>query len=476
MKICIGENEIQYITIRSWDLIGYVFTWNNRIFRRIKAEKKEYVLELFNRGVINELIKENLFVNSWISEEIVIEEYLDDLIIEHEVLPYSSEVSDWTWYMIEECGKAIARANLCLFKYGYELLDTHYYNVMFKGCSPIYIDLGSIVPMDKASYYGMRDFHEYYILPFIYIKKYGKMSIFLKSHFDSNKTFSYKDYLEIQCGKLGKLLYWMGIVFDWGKSNAAYSENIDSEEKIKHLVYNFYKITGWTRKKITRKKEKYYKKYLKKNHLAQLKGSTYWGNYQENIKAERLKDFNHYIDYIVRWHDLEEVHSFLELAGNQGLFSEELVKRTGMRGCCSDYDINAITAGYKRVVKTDVKSKLNFAVLDILSDYGNVNKPAYKRFVSDVLIALAVSHHLLLTQGLKIDALINYFCLYTNKYLITEFMPLGLWSSENPDFYPPVPEWYNLDWFVEKLSNKFDIIEVKEMTKNRIGIIARKIE
>jgi hypothetical protein len=54
----------------------------------------------------------------------------------------------------------------------------------------------------------------------------------------------------------------------------------------------------------------------------------------------------------------------------------------------------------------------------------------------------------------------------TNKYVIVEFMPLGLYSGEE-NVTPTLPDFYTLDWFKGVFSDHFTYIHDEKLEKNR---------
>lgn len=82
----------------------------------------------------------------------------------------------------------------------------------------------------------------------------------------------------------------------------------------------------------------------------------------------------------------------------------------------------------------------------------------YRNFKSDIVVALAITHHLLLTQGFKIDEIFHKINLFSNKYVYIEFMPLGLWGG-NINIKPNVPSWYTKEYFEEKFKNHFTLLK-----------------
>ena len=54
----------------------------------------------------------------------------------------------------------------------------------------------------------------------------------------------------------------------------------------------------------------------------------------------------------------------------------------------------------------------------------------------------------------------------SNKYVVVEFMPLGLYFGDM-DNIPPVPEYYTLEWFRNSFSERFEHMLDEEVAINR---------
>ena len=52
----IDETKIIRLTRHNIDYIGEVFEYEGRILRKVKGDKKDYLLYLFNKGIITELV------------------------------------------------------------------------------------------------------------------------------------------------------------------------------------------------------------------------------------------------------------------------------------------------------------------------------------------------------------------------------------------------------------------------------------
>ena len=81
-KICRSDQIEKNIGLNI-DPIGFLFKYDNRIFRAINNAEKDKVIFLFESGAIDELNKANLIPQTKISD-IVLEGY--DLVLEHRKL------------------------------------------------------------------------------------------------------------------------------------------------------------------------------------------------------------------------------------------------------------------------------------------------------------------------------------------------------------------------------------------------------
>ena len=161
-----------------------------------------------------------------------------------------------------------------------------------------------------------------------------------------------------------------------------------------------------------------------------------------------------------------------EIAGNQGLLSAELSKSV-KTVICSDIDENAVDFMYQGAKK--LNSKIYPVLLDFLSPiyqslYYSESNSVFKRFKSEAVLALALTHHLILTRKVPIEVIFEALSKYTTRYLFIEFMPLGL---EEVKF----PTWYNIDWFRDHFIKYYKLIlEIpSEKDGSRILLIGEKL-
>jgi hypothetical protein len=116
--------------------------------------------------------------------------------------------------------------------------------------------------------------------------------------------------------------------------------------------------------------------------------------------------------------------------------------------------------------KTIQPTVINFMTPDVNFVAGN---PA-ARLRADVVIALAITHHLTLSQNFSLREVLKTIAAYTRQFALVEFMPLGLWDGQQA---PKLPAWYNLKWFQETFAEFFEVLSVEELEPNRVLHVGR---
>lgn len=157
--------------------------------------------------------------------------------------------------------------------------------------------------------------------------------------------------------------------------------------------------------------------------------------------------------------------SVLDLACNVGRYSR-LATTVAADVIAVDFDETCVNRLYRRVQSTEPQ------ILPILMDitdpspaFGVGNSwlaPASIRFQADLVLALAVSHHLVFSGWkLTIDELVRAFSPFARRWLLVEWIPFDsngmVYSTYDR---PESATWYDLDSFVAALAKHFSRIDV----------------
>ncbi len=454
----IEEKDIQYSRLAAGDSCGRIFIYNGRLMRGIYAEHVDAVKEMFSSGLVCELIEKRMLPNTSVTD---MQTDLYPLILEHEKIEVVSYGFEWTIHMYLDAASLIKDLVGILEKYGYILWDCHTDNILFDKGKPIYVDFGSFVKKEKSA--------DGRVFPFDnYIKDYVRIPQMLTHRGDLTRYI-------LKNTTIYSLLdfdnYYFGL-----KTNKF-------RMKLKEIMY-----------KVKKKGTRCFKFYavMRRNYLfgltlriirngaAKGRWSGYtsinenmlYGGNQDDLPDQR---FRNVLDVIKSL----DVSSVYEWGGNSGYFAILACKenKSISKYICSDFDDYSMDKLYEFIKKYGSEygylKKISPIVADFYDAVSLTEKNGAKRYQCDLVIALAITHHLLLAQYVDVDAMFEAMASYTKKYIIIEFMPLGLWGGGEE--YPEVPKFYNLDWFKEHMECYFRIKEVRTLNKNRIMLFGEKI-
>lgn len=399
------------------DPLGDVIEYRGKIYRGIKPHKIEYFKQLYKKGIIQTL------ANNGIMPKFKISKFKTDihpLVLEIQkvrVVPPAF----WTYSMIKE--EAIFKLEMLeiLNHFNYTLIDGHPYNSTFINDKPMFIDFGSIIEGTNAKNAKV----EIYLINIIALLMFENNDIFTRTYLNTGilstlPTLSINEYKQF---------------------------NTLLKEKVKETdltLYEKFKTGDYTLED--------FNKVFSKNYSNK---DTLWSNYRANLNTELVPDrYQKVIDKIKQYSP--NAKSLIDLAGNSGYFANWIRKQTKIKEIITtDFDENAVESARKETTDISV-FVLNFTQMSGRADL----------FKSDAICALAVTHHILLSNRYSIASMFDILKQYTNKHIYVEFCPLGLWS-EGQEI--KIPTYYNEDWFEDNFKRFFKIIDKEVVQKVNIN-------
>ena len=445
----------------SIDPICNLFFYGKRVLRAVKPAYEEQVQHMFDSGMMQELIDGGLFVETWISD-VKIEGF--NLVMEHKRIEFWNYPYEWSFTMLRDAALVVLDTNKVANKYGYELFDVHGNNMVFDMCKPVYIDFGSFFKVDPRNGKGwsgyLHFYNSFYMPLYLYKKGYYDLSqtIMLFHGYYSTKDLFLLRYRNARLfgTKVSDLIYkWF---FNSRRlANARYFKVEEKFSDHKHASYIF------KFKKFYQNKFSLNKAFRLMNGLKKSGFDSYWKNYHDEITPGKNARFLRLAELIDT--KLTDAKTMIELASNQGKFANFVLENTHIEQMiATDYDKNALDHIYRN-------NKGSKKVLPLLYDFvrpngRRIDTNIEERIKADVVMALAVTHHLVLTQDIPLQHTFKVMERLTNKYVIVEFMPLGLYSGEE-NVTPTLPDFYTLDWFKGIFSDHFTYIHDEKLEKNR---------
>jgi hypothetical protein len=465
--------EVSFSETSLVDSFGSVFSFNDRIYRTIEKKGEQYCIDLIRSDLFKELAAENLIPRTTISE-MKIEGC--GLILEHEKL-IDSKPHEWSFSMFKEAALTILRVNRICNKYGYELKDAHPHNILFRRQNAVFIDIGSISPKinKSAEWSALTEFIETFYIPLLLWKR-GELYItrlILENDFYRrvipNQSIWDSELFTI----VKKELTHFELNLPYTKKSFKVHKSIVFPVTIAVRVVNkLYKIITHRKTSIFKITQRY--NSIEEQDIQKLfrkSINSKWMDYHNEHISEGISStprFERLVEIIQN--ECAGIETAIDLAGNRGFFSILLSKELGLKKVIMvDYDENAVDSAF-HYFKEKTKYSIETLILNFMVPI-NLDSTS-QRLSCDLAVALAVTHHLILDQNFTITAIFDRIRKYCKKYVMIEFMPLGLWGGKEED---PVntPEWYTVDWFRDNFKKKFTIIHEEQVEKNRIVFLGK---
>ena len=421
----LDKSKLVNVKQRNLDELGNIYLYDGTYIRIIKKAKSNYLKKLFASGLIDRLVSEGLMSPVKMSELTC-----DGLEVVESITtePYQ-EPRWWTFEMHKAAALLVLKVNRICMEYGYELMDCHQKNIMFRGTVPVYVDLGSIARVSPDYTWRGRDEFLKFRLFKLALWNGGFRSVAVCIN-----SFLILDYEEIE--RLYEMLpsNRMDLVRKVPHGN---EENLKDMRELEEIVSN-----------------------LSESDV------RFWSDYQDIFWGNKPQQrFINELEWIKAHPD---IRSMTDLGCNQGFFSYLAVTETQVeRVTAIDYDKEALDKLFTRLGQDErVADKIlplgfNF-VLEDTSIIGKLR--------NDLLVANAFLHHMIIREKMTMDNILDKFCAMTEKYLIVEFMPRGMADAGR------LPEFYSQDWFTEQIAKRFDIEKVEEGSFGRVQIYATKKE
>ncbi len=442
----------------SCDKTGVLFFAENRVFRGINSESENFARELLNSDFFKRAFEKELFVETKIASE-----KIDGfpLLLEHKNCNPLCLSYEWTPAKIKKMALRVLQLMILCEEHGYCLVDPHVNNVVQSFSCFTYIDFGSLQKStdskmkEKSKSMFIRNFY----LPLVLIER-GQFelsrSLFLRRVELSDKD----DYCLRTFFRPVFLSEWVSKIFRfWNKAKIADARDWEAKG-LPIILSRFLRII-----------------LPKHNYLKVLNGlkgvieqlscqyESKWANYQHTANPQDLARFDLYIEIAG---EIGPFESIVDLACNEGALSKKMIeKKLCKRAFAIDTDVAALES---------LDRDQNNDILTFLSDVMRPDGRQYDshirdRVQSDCVFALALTHHLYLSQGFSWKAIVDAITSYTKKYIFIEFMPLGLFdgtkSSSND-----LPVDYSEKAFKKNLTTTCSIIKKVVVSDNRTLFVA----
>ena len=400
--------EIESSSFR--DPSGFLFRINGSIHRQInQSYQKEYDF-LMDSGLYKNLVDEKLLVPH---EEVEIPPLLQDTVykvIKPETIPFISYPYEWSFSQLKQAALTTLEIQKIAMKYEMTLKDCSAYNIQFQNGKPILIDTLSFEKYEEGQpWKAYRQFCQHFLAPLALMSHTDiRLNQLLRIYIDGIPLDLAKKLLPTRTLTMFSLLSHIHI---HAKSQKHYE---DKDIKIKERKIGRRSFIG----------------IVESLHsgVKKLKWSgdkTEWGNYYSDTNYSD-EAFSQKKEFVSKF--LKEINPKLvwDLGANTGTFSR-LASDMGINTISFDIDPVAVEKNYLQCVEKQ-ENKILPLLLDLTNPSPNIGWANNERmsFVdrgpADAILALALIHHLVISNNVPLSRIVEFFKKNCNN-LIIEFIP-----------------------------------------------------
>lgn len=423
------------------DSVGKLFWRKGNLYRGIRPQMAAFYGRLLEQGVIDELVQKGLLIDTWKADWSTPE---FPLVLQHRVLPVVSFAAEWCASQLKAAALAVLDLELALRPKSLTLWDVSPWNVLFESAHPYYVDFCSISRLSSPNEWRARDqFSKFFLHPLLLFQN-GLPRVARRLLFDPVVGVPYAEL--------------KALIPTEEKGLPA------STSKLRAIFDRFRR----RRKAIAAEKDASWEISALRHFIDSFSFSlpkTQWAGYHDDnfpefTPSDKWTKKHHSVDQIL---NATKPTTVLDLGSNRGWYAQ-LAAHHGARVIAADSDDISINQLY-----SDVKT-LDLPITPIFMDFRfpePAQGPGYKmiasaadRLKSEMVLALALVHHLVFTWYITFDQIVDNLEMFSSKWVAVEFIGTedtvvreGLGWSEL--LFP----WYSLDGFRKSLERRFDVLE-----------------
>lgn len=405
-------NNTYRLTASFRDPSGFLFRQNGSLFRQINQLYAADYQHLIGSGLYDKLVGKDLLISH---QESGVAPFKPDLafkIIQPEHIPFVSYPYEWPFSFLKDAALATLKIQKMALEYGMSLKDASAYNIQFHRGHLMLIDTLSFERyVEGKPWVAYRQFCQHFLAPLaLMAKKDVRLGQLLRIYIDgvpldlASRVLPFRSRLDIGLLTHIHMHAQAQIRYAGGTSKPIRSDYRMKKESliglIEHLENTVRKLQ-WT------------------------PVGTEWADYYQctNYSDDA---FAHKKNLISDWVVRVSPGSIWDLGANNGEFSR-LASSSGIPAVAFDIDPAAVEQNYRKV-KSEKTNNLVPLVLDLtnpspaLGWHNHERQSLLERGPVDMVFALALVHHLAISNNVPLDELAEFFY-GAGKSLVIEFVP-----------------------------------------------------
>lgn len=411
---------------------GCLYSLESRILRRVSAPAVPVLREFLETSTAREFLNSRSLVHTSevadhealaLSAELLSrdegEAYAQSRLFEHERVWFPSYAYEWPPEMLYAAGELTVDLAEAALKEGFGLKDATPYNVLFSGPKAVFVDVLSFEKRDPGDpqWLPYAQFVRMFVLPLLMNKVFG---------IPTEATFlSHRDGLQPE-----DVYRHLSVV-----------------NRIRPLFLSTVSIPTWLTKRVNPDDKELYapkrlmepekarfilKRRLKsaRNLLHRVKPggerSSNWSAYLKNL-SYAPEDFEAKAKLVTRYAAELGPKTVLDVGCNTGHFSE-IAANAGAQVVAIDLDPVSVGMTWQRASTKNLNILplvVNLARPSPSTGWRNAEYPSFLDRATgsfDMILMLAVLHHLLVTERIPLPEVVDLAAALTNRYLVIEYV------------------------------------------------------
>ena len=391
------------------DRSGFLFYYENEIYRIINFSYKKQYEKFMNSELYQKLEEKNLIITHSEIENLDIDcDYYK--IIKPEKIPFISYPYEWSFSQLKDAALLTLRIQKAAMKYGMTLKDGSAFNIQFHNGHPIFIDTLSFEIYEEGQIWKpYKQFCQHFLAPLALIsKKDVRLNLLSKTFIDGIPIdLAAKLLPKTTFGNFGLMAH----IHAHAKSQKHYE---DKDAKIKQKTLSKRSFEGLIES---------LKSSIEK--MTWNEDNTEWGDYYSDTNYTE-KSFEEKKQFISLAIDQVKPKLVWDMGANTGVFSR-LASTKGINTISYDIDPLAVEKNYLSSSQNSEQNILPL-ILDLTNPSSgigwnhNERMSIIQRGPADMVFALALVHHLAISNNVPLNKIAEFFS-QISKFLIIEFVP-----------------------------------------------------
>lgn len=448
------------------DPSGFVFSEGRLIYRQVNLIYKDNYELLINSGLYEKLVSSGLLIPH---EEVNLQEARDKYtykIIKPQLIPFISYPYEWCFSQLKDAALVTLEIQKKALEYGMVLKDASSYNIQFIEGKPVLIDTLSFERYQESTpWKAYKQFCGHFLAPLALMYYVDiRLNQLLRIYIDGLPLELVNRLLPFRA-QFNPNIFLHIYLHD--KFQRRYSF-IPLDKKTFRTRYNLSSLQG-----LIASLESSIKKLtwpIKKSQ---------WSDYYPESKSYTQASVNHKKQIVSNFLDGVSPQTAWDLGANTGLFSR-IASNKGIFTVAFDNDPFCVEINYQESIK-NCETNILPLLLDLTNPSPGIgweNKERmtiFERGPVDVVLALALIHHLAILNNLPFNKIVSFFKKLC-KWLIIEFVPkddemVKKFLSVREDIFTD----YTKENFEKEFSNAFKIHEcVKIRDSKRVLYLMEK--